>query len=40
VMQEEILKRKGGFWDHLEDIFHTLGLKHEEGVILCRLDDW
>jgi hypothetical protein len=29
AMQEEISKREGGFWDHQEDIFHTLGLKHE-----------
>jgi hypothetical protein len=29
AMQEEISKRDGGFWDHQEDIFHTLGLKHE-----------
>ena len=28
-MQEEISKHEGGFWDHQEDIFHTLGLKHE-----------
>jgi hypothetical protein len=29
AMQEEISKREGGFWDHQEDIFHALGLKHE-----------
>ncbi len=29
AMQEEISKREGGFWDHQEDIFHGLGLKHE-----------
>jgi hypothetical protein len=29
AMQEEISKCKGGFWDHQEDIFHALGLKHE-----------
>jgi hypothetical protein len=29
AMQEDISKREGGFWDHQEDIFHTLGLKHE-----------
>jgi hypothetical protein len=28
-MQEEISKCKRGFWDHQEDIFHTLGLKHK-----------
>jgi hypothetical protein len=29
LMQEEISKCEGGFWDAQEDIFHTLGLKHE-----------
>jgi hypothetical protein len=29
LMQEEILKCEGGFWDAQEDIFHALGLKHE-----------
>ncbi len=29
VMQDEISKREGGFWDHQEDVFHQLGLKHE-----------
>jgi hypothetical protein len=29
LMQEEISKREGGFWDAQEDIFHALGLKHE-----------
>jgi hypothetical protein len=27
--QEDISKCKGDFWDHQEDIFHVLGLKHK-----------
>jgi hypothetical protein len=29
LMQEEISKREGGFWDAQEDILHALGLKHK-----------
>jgi hypothetical protein len=28
-IQEDISKCKGDFWDHQEDIFHVLGLKHK-----------
>ena len=28
-MQDKIAKREGGVWDHQEDVFHALGLKHK-----------